>query len=319
MKAKWIIEESTNISKIINQSENLIFEYVDEITCKNQIKEEAKFDLLKTNMLKLIELFFNLKNFNLDSKKIDSEIGALNNIISITSKLHFEDGYSTILNSFLNSYRNGDYYNDKKNDDKFLIHFTDNCDFWIFSWSEKEDLYKILDEILEDYSTEFFFDSKQNFTPEVIFDNEILSFLKYMNIDLKKIIKDKHNEEYLDYYWTIDYQIITTVGDDFLKNIKNEAHFAYDIIYNYGFDLDGDKVIFSDRIEDRWTGHDINPLDEDVDKELYKYLDNYLDEYFSDMFNEDINLLGDLFTSGEISNPKITYKYFPDIDKIIKK
>ena len=170
MQAKWIIEESTNISKIINKSENLILEYVDEIIYKNQIKAQAKFDdLLKTNMLKLIELFFNLKNFNLDSKKIDSENDALNNIISITSKLHFEDSYSTILNSLRDSYRNGESH--KNNDDKFLIHFTDNCDFWIFSWSEKEDLYKILDEILEDYSTETFFDSKQNFTPEVIFDN----------------------------------------------------------------------------------------------------------------------------------------------------
>lgn len=314
MRVKWIIIENFNSYEFLRILESTVHEFKSKFEFRYNDKiliEELKEKINLNNL----ELFFFLKEQDILSN-LNEEIEFFNYLNSSLRYNNSKVDYSRVIEIlFINKAKRKDFNYNKKN---VIIEITDDLDFMFYTWENAYDIKKIFLETLDYYEIEDFFENKE-YKPENIFDINVISFLDNLSIDHKSYIIDKHNEEFLNNCWTVDYIIKKDVSDDFIKNIDNEDHIAYDIINNYNFEIKGNQIIYEDRIEDEWSGEEINPLDDDVDIQLENNTDSYFYDNVIGIFNEDLNILGEIFNGDDVSKPIITYKYFPDIDKIIKK
>lgn len=314
MRVKWIIIEKFNLYKFLNVLESSILEYKSKFEFRYNDKiliEELKEKINLNNL----ELLFFLKEQEILSN-LNEEIEFFNYLHSSLRYNNSKVDYSRVIEIlFSNKVKRKDFNYNKKN---VIIEITDDLDFMFYTWENAYDIKKIFVETLDYYEIEDFFENKE-YKPENIFDINVISFLDNLSIDHKSYIIDKHNEEFLNNCWTVYYIIKKDVSDDFIKNIDNEDHIAYDIIHKFNFEFKDDQIIYEGSIEGLWTGEEINPLDDDVDIQLENNTESYFYDNAMDIFNENLNILDEIFNGDDVSKPIITYKYFPEIDKIIKK
>jgi hypothetical protein len=231
----------------------------------------------------ILEVHLMLCDFNKPEGVIQDELYNFDIIKNYhTNTYNFERNILDIryghLNRVLNNIKNN------RLGKNLLTQFSEgSC--WICRWDNNKDLTKIIEDTIEEYDPLDFFSEEKKYMPEKMLDAKSLDLLNDLNIPLRSILVERHNEEYLGDDWWVQYQITIDVNDDFEENWDNVDHIAYEVLDILGVSVDGNVLTYVAEEENLCDGYDISPLSKNInelieEKVKERFEDNLLTEYF---------------------------------------
>ena len=314
--------KSNNHVEILHEAYNYISKYYLDIAKKQKldvskggklglqgqgdwIKDACEQNIQST----MLELHLKLCDFNKPERVIQDELRNIDIIKNTYKSSHIIDNRYGHLNMILDDIKNNIL---SKN---LLTEFSEgSC--WISRWDNNKGLAKIIRNIIEEYDPLDFFSEEKKYMPEKMLDAKSLDLINDLNIPLRRILVERHNEEYLDADWWVQYQITTNVSDDFEENRDNSDHIAYEVLDILGVSVDGNLLTYVAEEENLCNGHEISPLSKNVNelieaKVKEQFEDNLLPEYFNgERFPELIALNG--------YSLKIIKTFFEGADNLLK-
>tara|TARA_B110001469_G_C9564421_1_gene279943 strand:+ start:68 stop:1030 length:963 start_codon:yes stop_codon:yes gene_type:complete len=257
----------------------------------------------------MLEVHLMLCDFNKPEGVIQDELYNFD-IIKNTHKIsHILDIRYGHLNRVLNDIKN------KRLGKNLLTQFSEgSC--WICRWDNNKDLTKIIEDTIEEYDPLDFFSEEKKYMPEKMLDAKSLDLLNDLNIPLRSILVERHNEEYLGDDWWVQYQITIDVSDDFEENWDNVDHIAYEVLDILGVSVDGNVLTYVAEEENLCDGYDISPLSKNInelieEKVKERFENNLSQEYFN----------GEIFPELIAENGyslKIIKTFFEGTDNLLK-